>query len=78
MAVARSFGDIPHGAVFEIEASALYLLSGPTVPQTARDAAVKEAGNGEAKITKKRANELIEEARAKAFNNAVAEYLEDS
>jgi hypothetical protein len=45
-----------------IDASALYLLASPSVPEEVREEAVKEAESG-TRITRKKANELIAEAR---------------
>lgn len=55
---------------------ALYLLAGSTVPEPARAAAVAEAEDGK-RITKKRADELIEKARQTALAEAVTKYRSD-
>jgi hypothetical protein len=77
MRVARAF-QIPHDAVFDgltIDASALYALAAPEVPQAARDEAVVRAELGE-HVTKAEADRLIASAmrseRAK-FEAALAE-----
>lgn len=74
IAVAERFtGKLPTVGTLSIDAGALYLLSGPTVPDAARHDAIEAAETGE-RITKKRAGELIEEARHKALEEAAVKY----
>jgi hypothetical protein len=63
MAVAEAFksASLAHFDGLTIDATALYALSAPDVPQEARDAAIEQAEDGE-RITKADAEALITEA----------------
>jgi hypothetical protein len=74
LSVAENFSGLRSDA--PITREALYLLAGPSVPESVRTQAVTEAENGQ-HITKKRAEELIGEARQAAFEEAVAHYRAD-
>lgn len=76
MAIAERLPNLRGRADLEITYEAMRLLAGPTVPEPARVAAIAEAEDGK-RITKKRADELIDEARRAAFDEAVAHYRAD-
>jgi hypothetical protein len=66
MSVANAFGGQsgwPRDGQLTIDASALYVLSSPDVPQPARDEAVERARAGK-HITKKEADEMVRQALA--------------
>lgn len=74
MRVARAF-QIPQGAVFAdltIDATALYALAGPEVPQAVRDEAIERAADGE-HITKQDAEAMVEAAVEEAVAQAIEE-----
>lgn len=77
MRVAKAF-EIPNGSVFgalTIDATALYALSAPDVPQSAREAAIEQAEAGE-RITKAAAEKLVAQAEkdmARKIREALAE-----
>lgn len=61
MAVADSFGKSSLSVDLPIDASALYLLAGPTVPTAVREQAIAKAEDG-TRITKEEADRLIRES----------------
>lgn len=63
---AEAFGKLPTVGSLPIDAGALYLLAGPTVPEPAREKAVEKAEKG-GRITKAEAEKLIREAREQAL-----------
>jgi hypothetical protein len=76
MQAAEQFGNTQELADLNFTREALYLMAGPTVPEPARAAAIAEAEDGK-RITKKRAEELIAEARQTALAEAVTRYRSD-
>jgi hypothetical protein len=73
MQVARAF-QIPHSGEFgelTIDATALYALSAPDVPQAVRDEALSRAEDGE-RITKTEADQMVADARQAAIAEAIA------
>lgn len=72
MNVARAFKSPTISDLnFSIDATALYALSAPGVPQSARDEAVETAKTDV--VTKAKAEEMIEEATKKAVQKAITE-----
>jgi hypothetical protein len=69
VAVAEAFGKTDTVSVLEIDAGARYMLAGPTVPEPARETAIKKAERGD-RITKAEAEKLIRES----VQQAVADY----
>lgn len=69
MNLAERFPDLQALANVPVTNEALYLLAGPSVPQSVRDEAIEKAENGD-RITKKDAEGLVRESVQKA----VADY----
>jgi len=74
MNVAEAFksASLAHLPALTIDATALYALSGPEVPQSVRDEAVDRATNGE-HITKQDAEAMVEAAVREAVERAIEE-----
>lgn len=71
IAVAEAFGKTDTVSDLPIDASALYLLSGPSVPQTVRDEAIEQAEAGD-RITKADAEKLVAAETKKAIDQALS------
>lgn len=59
--VAKSFGDNPHNAVFDLKPTALYMLSAPSTPETVREVVIERIESGE-KVDLKEIERLKKEA----------------
>lgn len=73
MAAADAFGKSPTVVDLPIDAGALYLLAGPSVPPAAREAAIELAETGE-RITKADAEKMVAERSRQGIERALAEY----
>lgn len=68
IAAAEAFAEVTTIGSLPIDAGALYLLAGPTVPPAAREAAIELAETGE-RITKADAERLVVEAKTNALED---------